>query len=306
MSNRGWLWGLVIASACTEAADPLGPSMGIDLGPPTDAALMDVGGRDAEVPDLERPDVSGAPDLGGPATPCFDRIEGPHRVVEVPADCPADPDFTDDLPRTPAASYFGEVAAIEASDQFHAPWASYLRTREEVCRIFEAVPDLQVFEHPGVNKDLRPDFILIPEDDATRRQMLEGRYPPWRCLGPRLGLRTAGTSFNRRPAVEVYIAGVFDRRALERRLRSLPGVQIVTTRLPYGGTGAFSCIFERDGAHHYVLSLIDLSSLPAGETRVWYFEARGSDVQLLGTHAAPGWEEPPSMFTPPECDPSRM
>lgn len=95
--------------------------------------------------------------------------------------------------------------------------------------------------------------------------------------------------------------GHFDLASLIAKVGAIEGVSAVITPLPFGAGGRQACIFERDGAHHYILALVDAP--PFGETRVrrWSFEARFDRVELVDTWEGPWNVPPPLEFLPSEC-----
>jgi len=271
------------ASAHTPAPDGDAPS--------PDATPSD---RASGSNDARSPDATASPEA------CFALDEPSPRDIVLPADCPSDPDFGPDVARTPAASYFAEQAAREISGSSYAPWDLYLRTREEVCRMIEADAELFAFEAPGINKDLRIDFIILAAPTVLGR-IRDGVDPKWNCLAPLLGARTENGRFNDEPALHVFLAGNFDSQVVTKKLGEIEGVTGVITPLPFGVGRPSACVFEREGIHHYLLAIPESS--PAGEGLVhrWVFEGRHHQVDLVDEWEGPSTEPPPAAFLQPEC-----
>lgn len=290
-------------AACSDGAGRLPAG-----GRPSSTAPGDSGvslGPDFGLPGPDTGSRSGSEDLGprdqgsAPA-PCFTAEEPEPREIPTAVDCPDDPDITPEFAWSPSASYFGELAAIQLSDAFHAPRALYMRTREEACRIVATDPRLVAFESPWINKDLSPSLVVSADPDVIS-QMTRGEYEPWRCLMATLEAEVR-LSPNRDDTALVYFEPHVNMQRLVRRVLEMPGILSAIQPIRLGISGTLSCIFERDGVHHYILALIEATTLPEIHRTYWYFEANEDGrVDLIELWEGTNEDERPDVFRQDAC-----
>lgn len=289
----------LFAGACTADVGDLDPGHG-DASTPTDAASdgglpTDVGLADAGTPDIGHEDV-GSSDAG--LVRCADLEEPPPRMISTTPECPAYPALDPDVVNTPAASYFGETAAIQLSGGVHAPQALYHRTKEETCRIMAHDPRLTAFEAAGTNKALRPSFVITPASPEVAGRLVNETHPEWACLAPWVGGRIEpGGLAPGMGNLSVYIDGTFDPAWLLERMRELDGVEQIIPALPLGPGVPVACIVARGDTHFYRLAL----SNGLASTSYWLFEARDTDVSLLAEATVRSGAPVPDALDLEEC-----
>lgn len=166
----------------------------------------------------------------------------------------------------------------------------------DTCRIISDVPETAVFE---VNKALRADAFIFgpPEVLAWLRS---GGPPELDCLLGLLGGRMEPSRLGDRVALAVYLEARIEPSQLAIRLGELEGVEQVTLPLPLGTGIPLACIFEREGARYYRLSLaLSGPSLPSPRRHLLY-RATDTGLERLVDVAVASGPMPPELELP-EC-----
>jgi len=295
---------LCLCAACSEAGTQgLGgfaeSDAGEDLDIGTSAPTPDSGSPDSGLSlDLGDPDV-GARDVGAPPARCEVGEEPAPRVLQIPVECPPDPELDHtQLMFTPSRWYLAERLARQEADAMLAPRDDYLRKRLDLCRIFEAFPELHRFEAEGANKDLRADVVLEVSDADTRRRMFAGDYAPWRCLHARIDAEVEAFPRPEVQAIQVSWKGRYDPARMAERYAAMPGISRVILPFDLGGSIRLTCAFEREGRRRYLFTETEARFPGPGRVERILVELTPEAVELVAE-----WEGEDPSQVPPALDP---